>query len=207
MTEEYYSVRYCGEEMVVVEDDKDLLSFLKKCPRTYEMTTGRTVLEDVKRYAEDLDLDVNDMEANRASYASAIMRNKIRDFKVVPKKDEDEEDESDYEDYDDDFVEEALDLMEHALNQCDCVEEPGNKVRIVVPGSGTVLYFDRYPGKAHMSQGCPVCDGQLNVIGSYTQRHRMPKLYATVCELCGAQICFGDDEKEYFPLVNEVVDN
>lgn len=101
-----------------------------------------------------------------------------------------------------------VDAPKDACKACEnCCTATNDKVRIIVPGAGTVLEFDKEKGKKHMTGGCPICDGKLNVIGSYTLRHRMPNLYASICELCGAQIVIGDDEEQFFPVVDEEAEN
>jgi hypothetical protein len=51
--------------------------------------------------------------------------------------------------------------------------------------------------------GCPVCDSKLIVFGKLERMGRMPTLYASICQGCGAHICFGSDEQVFFPLKDE----
>jgi len=87
-------------------------------------------------------------------------------------------------------------------NECDTPVK--STMSIYYIGNGTIrLEMDRISETKYAACGCPVCDGKLKVIGKAERMGRMPTLYASVCQACGANICFGSDETIFFPLKEE----
>ena len=149
------------------------------CDYADECLTPSEALEADKR---DLERDVYDDIVD----GDYDMRGKI-DIKYVESKDED-----------DDKIETPLP---------ETAAEPAKPTTVSIgywTNAGSVkLEMKNLPEPKYAACGCPICDCRLKVFAKAERMNRMPTLYASTCQGCGAHICFGSDEEVFFPLKEE----
>ena len=183
---------YNGEKICTEDDCTD-------CGYELESALGTEFDELVDRFAENryskrelVDMSREGLEGDfwDALFTGSYCPDPALEVKEIEDDDEDEDEDED----EDDGLYAA------------CVKVPQSKdVKIGYWTDNGVasLKMERIEKKTSAKCGCPVCDSELRVIGKLERMGRMPTLYASVCQGCGAHICFGSDEEVFFPLKEE----